>query len=357
MKNSSVKIDQYEIRRYGEPFIVAEAGVNHNGELDKAFEMIEVAKKAGSNAVKFQTFCAEEFCIDKEQTYTYLSQGKEVTESMLEMFKRFEFTQDEWRQIKNHCDACEIMFLSTAQNRSDLNFLMKLDMPAIKVGSDDFTNVVLLKDYASTGLPIIVSCGMADLAEIHQALTAIGTLDGYPTVLLLCTSQYPTPNTDVHLLKLKTLAAAYPDLALGFSDHTLGPLASSVAVGLGACCFEKHFTLDNSLPGPDHWFSENPDGLKTWVLSIRSAYTMLGSDIVKPTDTEIENRTTMRRSIFALQDIKRGERFTEDNIGLRRPGGGLSPVMFEDALNYCSGSDLKKGRMLKLTDFQNCLSD
>ena len=351
MKKSSVKIDQYEIRRYGEPFIVAEAGVNHNGELNKAFEMIEVAKKAGSNAVKFQTFCAEEFCIDTEQTYSYFSQGKEVTESMLEMFKRFEFTQDEWRQIKNHCDACEIMFLSTAQNRSDLNFLMNLDMPAIKVGSDDFTNVILLKDYASTGLPIIVSCGMADLAEVHQALSAIGTLDGYPTVLLLCTSQYPTPDTDVNLLKLKTLAAAYPDLALGFSDHTLGPLASSVAVGLGACCFEKHFTLDNSLPGPDHWFSENPEGLGNWILSIRSAYRMMGSEIVKPTDAEIENRTTMRRSIFVLRDIHRGERFTEDNIGLRRPGGGLPPVTFEEALNYRSRSELKKGSMLKLTDF------
>ena len=266
-----VEINNQKLKNYGKLFIVAEAGINHNGELIKAFEMIEVAKQSGVDAVKFQTFKAEEFCGDKTQMFTYQSQGKKITESMFEMFKRYEFDYDEWLQIKQKCDDENILFLSTPQNRSDLDLLLELELPAIKVGSDDFTNLPLLEDYSTTKLPMIVSCGMSDLSEVRQALDAIGTFEGYPTILLLCTSQYPTPPEDVNLLKLKTLANAFPDLVLGFSDHTKGSLASSLAVGFGAVFFEKHFTLDNNLAGPDHWFSENPESLKDWVESIHQS--------------------------------------------------------------------------------------
>ena len=224
-----IEINNQKLKNYGEPFIVAEAGINHNGELVKAFEMIEVAKQSGVDAVKFQTFKAEEFCGDKKQTFTYKSQGKKITESMFEMFKRYEFSRDEWFQIKQKCDDENILFLSTPQNRSDLDLLLELGLPVIKVGSDDFTNLPLLEDYATTKLPMIVSCGMSDLAEVYQALDIIGTFEGYPTILLLCTSQYPTPPEDVNILKLKTLSNAFPDLVLGFSDHTQGSLASSLA--------------------------------------------------------------------------------------------------------------------------------
>jgi len=227
-----IEINNQELKNYGKPFIVAEAGINHNGELTKALEMIEVAKQSGVDAVKFQTFRAEEFCGDKTQMFTYQSQGQTITESMFEMFKRYEFDYDEWLQIKQKCDDENILFLSTPQNRSDLDLLLELKLPAIKVGSDDFTNLPLLEDYSTTKLPMIVSCGMSDLAEVHQALDAIGTFEGYPTILLLCTSQYPTPPEDVNLLKLKTLANAFPGLVLGFSDHTKGSLASSLALGL-----------------------------------------------------------------------------------------------------------------------------
>ena len=168
----------------------------------------------------------------------------------------------------------------------------------IKVGSADFTNLPLLKDYASTRLPMIVSCGMSDFAEVYNALDAIGIFDGYPTVLLLCTSEYPTPLDNLHFLKLKILADAFPQLVLGLSDHTQGTLASSLAIDLGASCFEKHFTLDNDLPGPDHWFSENPRGLQKWVDSIRLTYRILGSAIVRPTQSEIAMRTLARRSVL-----------------------------------------------------------
>jgi len=347
-----VEINNQKLKNYGKLFIVAEAGINHNGELIKAFEMIEVAKQSGVDAVKFQTFKAEEFCGDKTQMFTYQSQGKKITESMFEMFKRYEFDYDEWLQIKQKCDDENILFLSTPQNRSDLDLLLELELPAIKVGSDDFTNLPLLEDYSTTKLPMIVSCGMSDLAEVYQALDAIGTFEGYPTILLLCTSQYPTPPEDVNLLKLRTLANTFPGLVLGFSDHTKGSLASSLAVGFGAVFFEKHFTLDNNLAGPDHWFSENPESLKDWVDSIHQSYKMMGSALVRPTSKELEMRKLARRSIVILKDTKQGDKLTEENIGLRRAGNGLSPILIKDMLGSFASQDLVEGNLLELKNVQ-----
>jgi N,N'-diacetyllegionaminate synthase len=343
-----IKIDNQKLQNYGKPFIVAEAGINHNGELIKALKMIEVAKQAGVDAVKFQTFKAEEFCGDKTQMFTYQSQGKKVTESMYEMFKRYEFQYNDWVAIKKKCDEENILFLSTPQNRSDLDLLLSLDLQAIKVGSDDFTNLPLLENYSSTKLPMIVSCGMSDLKEVHQALDSIGFFNGYPTILLLCTSQYPTPSEDVNLLKLKTLASTFPDLVLGFSDHTKGSLASSLAVGFGAVFFEKHFTLDNNLAGPDHWFSENPKSLKNWVNSINQSYLMMGDSTVRPTAKELEMRKLARRSIVVLKDIIKGEQLTEENIGLRRAGNGLPPKLLKDILGSFASGELKEGSLLDL---------
>lgn len=347
-----IKISDRLIGRDCSPFIIAEAGINHNGELEKALAMIELAKRAGADAVKFQTFRAEDFVGDPDVTYTYRSQDKEVTESMLVMFKRYEFTREQWFLVKKKCDEKGIMFLSTPQNRPDLDLLLDIGVPAIKVGSDDFTNLHLLKSYAQTGLPMIISCGMADLAEVYQALEAIGSLDGYPTVLMLCTSQYPTPPEDVNLLKLKTLASAFPTLILGFSDHTQGPLASSLAVALGAAVFEKHFTLDHDLPGPDHWFSEDPEGLTEWTLAIRKSFVSLGSGIIRPTPKEKEMRGLARRSIMALKDIATGESLTLENLGLRKPGRGLPASLYEQVLGRKTTGPLKSGAFLKMGDFE-----
>jgi sialic acid synthase SpsE len=343
-----IEINNHELKNYGKPFIVAEVGINHNGELTKALKMIEVAKQSGLDAVKFQTFRAKEFCGDKTQMFTYQSQGKKITEPMFEMFKRYEFDYDDWFQIKQKCDDENILFLSTPQNRSDLDILLKLDLKAIKVGSDDFTNLPLLADYSKTKLPMIVSCGMSDLSEVHEALDAIGTSNGYPTILLLCTSQYPTPSEDVNLLKLKTLAKTFPELVLGFSDHTKGSLASSLAIGFGAVFFEKHFTLDNNLAGPDHWFSENPETLKNWVDSIHKSFLMMGDPEVKPTSKELEMRKLARRSIVILKDTKKGDKLTEENIGLRRAGKGLPPKVLKDMLGLYALQDLDEGSLLEL---------
>ncbi len=330
---TEIKIGGRTISTSSEPFIVLEAGINHNGELERAYEMIRVAKSVGADVIKFQTFKAEEFVADHGQMFTYTSQGEEATESMLQMFKRYEFSAENWRLIKKRCDKEGIVFMSTPQNRSDLDLLLSLGIPAIKVGSDDFINIPLLKSYAETRLPLILSCGMSDLAEVHQALEAVGALQGYPTILLLCTSLYPTPSQDVNVSRLKTLRSAFPNLILGFSDHTIGSLAASLAVALGATVFEKHFTLDHNLPGPDHWFSEDQAGIKTWISSIETAFTMLGDGVVRPSEEERKNKKEFQRVIVAANDITQGEIFTAENLTMRRVAGGKGfPPRFFDAI-------------------------
>lgn len=334
------------------PYCIAEVGINHNGDLSLAKQMIDAAKAAGADAVKFQTFKAEEFCGDPEQTFTYQSQGKQVTESMLEMFKRYEFTQADWLEIKAHCEAVGITFFSTPQNHSDLKLLMEIGVPAIKVGSDDFTNLPLIRSYIESQLPLILSCGMSDMAEVHQALEAAGWFNGYPVALMLCTSQYPTPPKDVNLAKLTTLRNAFPGLLVGFSDHTQGPLAAALAVSGRARIFEKHFTLRNDLPGPDHWFSEEPAGLADWINQIQTANILMGSPVIMPTIAEREMRLVARRSVVALSDIAVGEKLSDSNTGLRRPGGGLRPDMISSVIGLIASRNIKKGERLSLGDMR-----
>lgn len=347
---SSVAINGRPLGAQHAPFIIAEVGINHNGEVARALEMIAVARHASVDAVKFQTFTADEFVADPDQTYTYRSQGKDVTESMLEMFRRYELPRDAWRTIKAECDRQNVVFMSTPQNRTDLDVLLEVGVPAVKIGSDDFTNLPLLKSYAATGLPLILSCGMSDMAEVYRSLDTVGALDGYPTVLLLCTSQYPTPPSDVNLLKLTALRAAFPELTLGFSDHTQGAVAASVAVAFGACVFEKHFTLSHDLPGPDHWFSETPEGLAEWVRSIRQAHAMLGSAVVRPTAAEQSMRKIARRSVAAVRDIARGAAFTSENVALARPGTGMPPEMIDLVLGRSATRDIRAGEILSFVD-------
>ena len=345
-----IKIKNYEIGKNFPPFIIAEAGINHNGEISKALEMIEVAKKTGLNAIKFQTFKASEFIVDTTQTYTYRSQGKEITESMFEMFERCEFSKEEWHKIKRKCDQEKILFLSTPQNYSDLELLLDLDIKAIKVGSDDLTNLPLLKKFASTNLPIILSSGMSTLDEVSEALDTVGFFSGYPTILLITTSQYPTPPEDVNLMKFHTLSKKFPDLILGFSDHTIGPIASSLACVLGAVFFEKHFTLDCNLHGPDHWFSANPEQLKIWRDSIMFSFKMLGDPAVKPTKHELINKKEFQRIVLAKKIINKGELFTDENLEMKRVSGGngLSGKMYDKLLGMKATKNFKKGNKIEL---------
>lgn len=346
------KIGDRIIGKDRQPFIIAEAGINHNGNLELAKRMIAAAKEAGVDAVKFQTFHADEFIRDETITYTYQSQGKEITEPMVEMFRRTEFSVDEWREIKRYCDELQIIFLSTPQNVSDLELLIQLGIEAIKVGSDDFVNLPLIRRYAKENLPMLLSCGMADGNEIRKTLQVVDAVGGKPVVLFLCTSQYPTPPEDVNVARLTSIGKEYPDVVPGFSDHTQGVEAAIMAMTLGARVFEKHFTMSHDLPGPDHWFSEDPSGLKQWSDAIRKAYRMLGFSELKPTESEIEMRKACHRSITALQTIKKGDVLSEDNLGMRRPGTGIPAAKWDEIIGRRASRNLMEGDQLSWEDVE-----
>jgi N,N'-diacetyllegionaminate synthase len=344
----SFKVGGREVNSNKSPYCIAEVGINHNGDLDKAFEMIRVAKNSGADAVKFQTFSAIEFC-GKEQNFTYKSQGKIVTESMLSMFQRYEFTREQWFEIKEECDKQSITFLSTPQNRSDLDLLLEIGIPAIKIGSDDLTNIPLIRSYAQEKLPLILSSGMSDLAEVYNAVNTAGGFDGNDVAILLCTSQYPTPPEEVNLARMDTLKGSLPGVTIGFSDHTKGTLASSLAVVMGAAILEKHFTLDNNLPGPDHWFSEDPVGLNNWVHSIKLSHTMVGNSLVRPTSLEEKNKNEYQRRLVAACNINIGDIFSESNITMQRVEGGrgFPPSYIDYILSKPAYKTYRKGEPIE----------
>lgn len=258
------------------PYIIAEAGLNHNGILGDAAEMVVAAKEAGCNAVKFQTFKADEFCRKDDPLYP--------------IFKQCELPDYAWRYLKFWCDDIGIDFLSTPQNRSDLDLLLPLGINAIKVGSDDFCNLPLLSDYASEELPMILSTGMANWIDVDCALTMTRWVY---TIVMVCTSQYPCPASEVNIERVRTLKER--GVVSGFSDHTVGNTAAIMAVALGASVFEKHFTLDKTLPGPDHEWACDPAELKSWVDAIHEAWAMRGTGSFELSENEKDQKRKYQR--------------------------------------------------------------
>lgn len=282
------------------PFIVGECGINHNGNLDTALAMVHVAKHCGCDAVKFATLKAAEFC-NPDHVVTYRYQGQLIIESEMKMFQRAELPDDAWKAIKAECDAVGIVFFSTPQNESDLDILMGVGVPCIKVGSDDLTNLALLEAYARRGLPMILSTGMADTWDVRLALEVV---KGVPVVVLACTSEYPCPPEHANVARVHTLRSLL-GVTVGYSDHTVGNTAAAAATALGASYLEKHFTLNNAALGPDHEFSAGPLQLQAWVAAIRNTYRVMGSGKIEPTEQERINRENWRRQ--SGQQI-RGER-------------------------------------------------
>lgn len=331
----------------GEPcFIIAEIGINHNGDINLAKKMIDEAIECGVDAVKFQVFKAEEFVSDLSSNYTYKSEGKAITEPMLDMFKRYEFEAEEWKEIFEYCKKKMIEFFVTPQNPSDLDLVLSIiDIPAIKVGSDDLTNLELLEYYAKKNMPMIISSGMAYLSEIEDAINTIQDTGNKDLIILHCISSYPADTEEVNLKKILTIKQAF-DVLVGFSDHTIGYTASIGAVVLGAKVIEKHFTLDKNLPGPDHWFSANLDEMKQLVQAIRFVEKALGNSIIKPTPKEMEMRKIARRSIFASREIKKSDIITKDMISFKRPGTGLPPKFEKYVLGKKAKNDIKKNEQI-----------
>ncbi len=261
------------------PFIVAEVGVNHNGSRGRALSMCAAAKEAGCDAVKFATLKADELCQKNDPLYL--------------TFKQCELEDYDWHTIKAYCDGIGIIFFSTPQNPSDKDLLLRVGVPCLKIGSDDLTNLPLVQEYAATRLPLILSTGMADEQDVKYALRA--AWHGQ-VVVCVCTSEYPCPPENANLARLTTLRKAIPaHMPLGFSDHTVGATAATAAVALGASYLETHFTLDNTLPGPDHAWSKSPEGLREWARAIRDAHAALGHGRIEPTAMELAQRDKWRR--------------------------------------------------------------
>jgi sialic acid synthase SpsE len=303
-------------------FVMAEAGANHNGELALAKELVDVAKAAGADCVKFQTFTADEFCADRTKTFTYFSQGKEVTESEYEMFRRLEFTREEWAELMAYCDQQGIMFLTTVQDPANLEMMQELGLLAIKVGSDDFDHLPNLRAFADTGLPLIISKGMADAKEVDKV---VGDLKNRCKNLgvLHCASLYPSDPEHLNLAQIPALQLRHPEVVWGFSDHSRSTVAPALAVALGARIIEKHFTRSHDLPGPDHWFSMDPKELTEMVANIRFAEAAQGNGLIVPNVEEEKSRTIMRRRIIARDDLPAGTVLDDSTVTFKRAKQGL----------------------------------
>ena len=345
---SSIKIYNNFISENLKPFTIAEAGINHNGSLKKALKMVEIAKASNADAIKFQTYNTDEFISNKNKKDKYKVRDKIVSESMYSIFKKCELSINDWKKIKKKCDKEKIIFLSTPSSYEDLKLLIKLKVPAIKIGSDDFNNIPLIQSVVKNKLPLILSSGMSTLKEIDTTLRYAGALKGYPVILMLCVSNYPTNPIDVNIKRLGYLKTKYPNLKLGFSDHTQGSSAASLAVAFGARCFEKHFTLNKSDKGPDHWFSENKESLSNWVKTIQESFVMLGKSNLFPVKSEMKMRNLARKSIVASKDIKKGEKISSKNVCFKRPGSGLQPVKLEEIIGKKTKILIKKNNQIKM---------
>ena len=331
-------------------FIVGEIGINHNGRIELALEAIETAKRAGCDAIKFQTFVAAEFC-NPTVEYEYQSQGRRVTEPMIEMFQRCELPTHHWAECIKHANEIGIDMFTTPQNTSDLRHFDVGSLPAIKVGSDDLTNMRLLGELSAFGRPMIISSGMATISDLARALDKLKWPESSDIAVLVCTSQYPTPLVDANVSRVKTIGSAFPGVTVGFSDHTVGATAAIAARTLGARIFEKHFTTDRNLAGPDQWFSPDEGELTEWVASIRDAGVALGNGIVAPSDEERSMALIARRSIVALHDLSRGHVVRAEDIGMRRPGGGMSPDNIDELMGLCLTNDVAAFSQIHLSDF------
>lgn len=277
-----------------EPFVVGEAGINHNGHLDTALDMINVAAAAGCDAVKFSVFKAEEFC-NPAHTITYRYQEQTITEPEMVMFKRCELPEGALPLLKRECERLGLIFFATPQNVSDFAQLVDVGVPCVKVGSDDLTNLALIRTVASAGVPVILSTGMADEADVDRAHGTVHVC-GADAIVCACTSEYPCPPEHANVGRISTLRNLLPDFVpVGYSDHTVGPAASAAATALGAAYLEKHFTLCNAAFGPDHRFSAGPMALAEWVKEIRNTYRIVGHGRIEPTLQERANRENWRR--------------------------------------------------------------
>jgi len=329
-------------------FVIAEAGVNHNGSVKTAKRMIDAAVEAGADAIKFQTFKAERVIsrFAPKAEYQKLATGKD--ESQLEMVKKLELDTSAHKELINYCKEKEIFFLSSPFDLESIDLLDKFGLQMFKIPSGEITNLPFLRKIAKLKKKIILSTGMSSLKEIGDAL---GLLVKFGTkkrdiAVLHCNTEYPTPYEDVNLLAMLSIKEAF-DVQVGYSDHTLGIEVAIAAVALGATIIEKHFTLDKNMRGPDHKASLEPDELRAMVKSIRNIEIALGNGTKKPSPSELKNKLIARKSIVASRDVKKGEVFTEKNLTIKRPGIGISPMNWEKIIGKIAKRAFKEDELIE----------
>jgi len=314
-------------------FIIAEAGVNHNGSMDMARKLVDAAAEAGADAVKFQTFRAESLVRRDAAKADYQKETTAREESQFDMIRRLELDEDAHRELMAHCRRRNILFLSSPFDLESIDLLSALGLEIFKIPSGEITNLPYLRRIGQLGRRIILSTGMADLDEVAAALDVLVSAgaDKEKITLLHCNTEYPTPMEDVNLRAMKTLGATF-ETAVGYSDHTLGIEIPVAAVALGATAIEKHFTLDCTLEGPDHRASLEPNELAAMVRAIRNVNMALGTGIKEPSPSEKRNIPIARKSIVAARAIRKGEEFTEKNLAVKRPAQGLSPMRWDSLI-------------------------
>ncbi len=325
-------------------FIIAEAGVNHNGSIDLAKKLVDAAKEAGADAVKFQTFKTKNLVTKnaKKAEYQIKNSGEE---SQYEMIKKLELTDDEFREIAVYAESKGIIFLSSPFDAESVDLLDEIDIPAFKIASGEITNFPLLKHIAKKQKPVILSTGMSTLGEVEEALNLIEKYND-DIILMHCLTNYPAKKEDANLNVIKTLGYAFKK-PVGFSDHTSGIEMSVAAVALGSRVIEKHFTIDRNLPGPDHKASLEPQELSQMIKAIRNVEKGLGNGVKKPTDDEIKIKRLVRKSIVAKEDIPQGSVITKEMIYIKRPGTGIEPKYLDKLLGKELVEDAKKDTLLK----------
>lgn len=328
-------------------FIIAEAGVNHNGNIELAKELIDVASISGADAVKFQTFKAEKLVSKNAQKADYQKQTTNKIESQFDMIKKLELDLDTHKELISYCKTKNIMFLSTPFDNDSIELLSGLGLEIFKIPSGEITNLRYLRHIGNLNKKVILSTGMADIGEIEDALDVLiqaGTKKEN-IIVLHANTMYPTPMEDVNLKAMVTIGNAF-DIAFGYSDHTLGIEVDIAAVAMGACCIEKHFTLDKTMEGPDHKASLEPDELKAMIKAIRNIELALGSSVKKPSKSEIPNIQIARKSIVANLDIKKGEILNETNLTIKRPGNGINPMRWDEIVGTIAIKDYEEDELI-----------
>ena len=317
-------------------YIIAEAGVNHNGDLMLAKKLVDMAKDAGADAIKFQTFKAEESTGSYAVKAAYQQSNDPTQESQLDMIRRLELPFEQFREIQAYCKEKGITFISTPDGSESLQFLVSLGVPFIKIGSTEVTNLPFLREIADTHLPMILSTGMSTLGEVERAVQTIRARSDARFGLMHCTTDYPTRVEEVNLRAMLSMRDAF-HIEVGLSDHTLGCEAAIAATALGAVFIEKHITLDRNMPGPDHAASMPPEEFRAYVRSIRATESLLGDGIKRPTQHELEIMPQVRRSLLAATDLPAGTVLTPEAMVCKRPGTGIAPEY----------ADIVTGRILK----------